>query len=196
MGKFKFLCTICIGTRGTSGSITKRCRWPPRADKRTWTQRISYGWRNEWNQSCPRSVREGQKDCRIRIAWMQVKTGLCINNHTEIFLNVLTLDWYCWFWPMDIKTEYCHIFSYSERANLLHAQNTGLVNQKRKLEAVLQNMNGEIEDLLQEKQVAEEKAKRAVNDVSIIFYSQCENVYTASYTFSIYFLGCNHGWRA
>ncbi|XP_039257328.1 myosin-7-like [Styela clava] len=54
----------------------------------------------------------------------------------------------------------------SERSNLLHAQNTALVNQKRKVESALHNVNGEIEELVQEKLAAEEKAKRAVVDAA------------------------------
>ena len=54
----------------------------------------------------------------------------------------------------------------SERSNLLHTQNTALINQKRKLEGELQHMQGEIEESIQEQRNAEEKAKKAIVDVS------------------------------
>lgn len=53
----------------------------------------------------------------------------------------------------------------SERANLLHTQNTALINQKRKLEGELQNMQGEMEESIQEQRNAEDKAKKAIIDV-------------------------------
>lgn len=56
----------------------------------------------------------------------------------------------------------------SERSNLLHTQNTALINQKRKLEGEVQNIQGDIEELIQEQRNAEEKAKKAILDVSRI----------------------------
>lgn len=56
----------------------------------------------------------------------------------------------------------------SERANLLHTQNTALINQKRKLEGELQTMQGEVEESVQEQRNAEEKAKKAIVDVSLL----------------------------
>lgn len=56
---------------------------------------------------------------------------------------------------------------FSERSNLLHAQNTALANQKRKLESTLHGANGEIEELVQEKMAAVDKAKRAIVDVRV-----------------------------
>merc|ERR1739848_956685 len=38
----------------------------------------------------------------------------------------------------------------SERSNLLHTQNTALINQKRKLEAELQQTQGEVEESVSE----------------------------------------------
>ena len=58
----------------------------------------------------------------------------------------------------------------SERSNLLHTQNTALINQKRKLESELQHMQGEIEESIQEQRNAEEKAKKAIVDVGICIF--------------------------
>ncbi|TMS16935.1 Myosin-7 [Larimichthys crocea] len=48
----------------------------------------------------------------------------------------------------------------AERVNLLTAQNTGLVNHKRKLEADLSVLTGEVDEVVQESRSAEEKAKK------------------------------------
>lgn len=45
-------------------------------------------------------------------------------------------------------------------------QNAGLVNQKRKLEADLSLLTGEVDEATQESRSAEEKAKKAITDVS------------------------------
>ena len=58
----------------------------------------------------------------------------------------------------------------SERSNLLHTQNTALINQKRKMESEMQHMQGEIEESIQEQRNAEEKAKKAIVDVNKIFF--------------------------
>merc|ERR1712038_1693075 len=56
----------------------------------------------------------------------------------------------------------------SERSNLLHTQNTALINQKRKLEAELQQLQGEIEESVSECRNAEEKAKKAITDAAMM----------------------------
>lgn len=54
----------------------------------------------------------------------------------------------------------------SERANLLHTQNTALINQKRKLEGEIHGMAADVEELVQEQRNAEDKAKKAITDAS------------------------------
>ena len=51
-----------------------------------------------------------------------------------------------------------------DRANLLHAQNTSLINQKRKAERELHDIMSEVEECCQEAKNAEEKARKAVVD--------------------------------
>ncbi|GCB85713.1 hypothetical protein scyTo_0026429, partial [Scyliorhinus torazame] len=53
-----------------------------------------------------------------------------------------------------------------ERVNLLHSQNTGLINQKKKLENDINSLSTEVEDAVQECRNAEDKAKKAITDVS------------------------------
>uniref|UniRef100_A0A8K9UFV5 Myosin motor domain-containing protein n=1 Tax=Oncorhynchus mykiss TaxID=8022 RepID=A0A8K9UFV5_ONCMY len=54
----------------------------------------------------------------------------------------------------------------SERVGLLHSQNTSLLNTKKKLETDLVQVQGEVDDIVQEARNAEEKAKKAITDVS------------------------------
>uniref|UniRef100_A0AAR2KTX4 Myosin, heavy chain 7B, cardiac muscle, beta b n=1 Tax=Pygocentrus nattereri TaxID=42514 RepID=A0AAR2KTX4_PYGNA len=56
----------------------------------------------------------------------------------------------------------------AERVNLLHAQNTGLLNQKKKLEGDLSTLAGEVDETLQECRNAEEKAKKAITDAAMM----------------------------
>uniref|UniRef100_A0A8P4G545 Myosin heavy chain 7 n=1 Tax=Dicentrarchus labrax TaxID=13489 RepID=A0A8P4G545_DICLA len=56
----------------------------------------------------------------------------------------------------------------SERVQLLHSQNTGLINQKKKLEADTSQLQTEVEEAVQECRNAEEKAKKAITDAAMM----------------------------
>uniref|UniRef100_A0AAQ5ZVF7 Myosin-7B n=1 Tax=Amphiprion ocellaris TaxID=80972 RepID=A0AAQ5ZVF7_AMPOC len=56
----------------------------------------------------------------------------------------------------------------TERVNLLHSQNTGLINQKKKLECDLSILSNEVDDAVQECRNAEEKAKKAITDAAMM----------------------------
>ncbi|XP_049717463.1 myosin-4 isoform X1 [Elephas maximus indicus] len=56
----------------------------------------------------------------------------------------------------------------SERVQLLHTQNTGLLNTKKKLETDISQIQGEMEDVVQEARNAEEKAKKAITDAAMM----------------------------
>ncbi|XP_053186083.1 myosin-7-like [Scomber japonicus] len=56
----------------------------------------------------------------------------------------------------------------SERVQLLHSQNTSLLNQKKKLESDSAQFQTEVEDALQECRNAEEKAKKAITDAAMM----------------------------
>merc|ERR1711972_1245403 len=56
----------------------------------------------------------------------------------------------------------------NERSNLLHTQNTALINGKRKLENELQVAQGEIEEIVSESRNAEDKAKKAITDAAMM----------------------------
>ncbi|XP_053704649.1 myosin-7B-like [Synchiropus splendidus] len=54
----------------------------------------------------------------------------------------------------------------AERANLLNVQNTGLLNQKRKLETDLSVLSSEVDEVMLESRSVEEKAKKAFSDAA------------------------------
>ncbi|XP_078245982.1 myosin-15 isoform X2 [Pogona vitticeps] len=56
----------------------------------------------------------------------------------------------------------------TERVNLLHTQNTSLINQKKKLETDITQMQNEVEEAIQECRNAEEKAKKAITDAAMM----------------------------
>merc|ERR1712025_1376429 len=56
----------------------------------------------------------------------------------------------------------------TERSNLLHTQNTSLINGKRKLETELQQAQSEIEELIPECRNAEDKAKKSITDAAMM----------------------------
>ncbi|XP_066560793.1 myosin heavy chain, fast skeletal muscle-like [Amia ocellicauda] len=56
----------------------------------------------------------------------------------------------------------------SERVQLLHSQNTSLINTKKKLESDISQLQGEVDDTVQEARNAEEKAKKAITDAAMM----------------------------
>ncbi|XP_018408819.1 PREDICTED: myosin-4-like isoform X2 [Nanorana parkeri] len=56
----------------------------------------------------------------------------------------------------------------SERLQLLHSQNTSLINSKKKLEGDISQIQNEVEEAVQEARNAEEKAKKAITDAALM----------------------------
>uniref|UniRef100_A0A8C9Y6X6 Myosin-7 n=1 Tax=Sander lucioperca TaxID=283035 RepID=A0A8C9Y6X6_SANLU len=56
----------------------------------------------------------------------------------------------------------------NERVQLLHSQNTSLINHKKKLEADTVQLQTEVEDAVQECRNTEEKAKKAITDAAMM----------------------------
>ncbi|XP_073446896.1 myosin-4-like [Dendrobates tinctorius] len=56
----------------------------------------------------------------------------------------------------------------SERLQLLHSQNTSLINSKKKLEGDIGQLQNEVEETVQEARNAEEKAKKAITDAALM----------------------------
>ncbi|TDG97145.1 hypothetical protein EPR50_G00222760 [Perca flavescens] len=72
------------------------------------------------------------------------------------------------------QTERCRklaeqeLLDVSERVQLLHSQNTSLLNQKKKLESDTAQLQSEAEEAVQECRNAEEKAKKAITDAAMM----------------------------
>ncbi|KAM4021031.1 myosin-4-like [Anomaloglossus baeobatrachus] len=56
----------------------------------------------------------------------------------------------------------------SERLQLLHSQNTSLINTKKKLEGDIGQLQNEIEEAVQEARNADDKAKKAITDAALM----------------------------
>ncbi|CAL8302248.1 unnamed protein product [Merluccius merluccius] len=56
----------------------------------------------------------------------------------------------------------------SARIQLLHAQNTGLLNSKKKMESDITQLQSDMEDTVQEAQNADDKAKKAIIDAAMM----------------------------
>ncbi|XP_039358065.1 myosin-1B [Mauremys reevesii] len=56
----------------------------------------------------------------------------------------------------------------SERVQLLHTQNTSLINTKKKLETDISQIQSEMEETIQEARNAEDKAKKAITDAAMM----------------------------
>ncbi|XP_069510588.1 myosin-4-like [Ambystoma mexicanum] len=56
----------------------------------------------------------------------------------------------------------------SERVQLLHSQNTSLINTKKKMEADISQLQSEVEEAVQEARNAEEKAKKSITDAAMM----------------------------
>ncbi|OCT63132.1 hypothetical protein XELAEV_18044229mg [Xenopus laevis] len=56
----------------------------------------------------------------------------------------------------------------TERVQLLHSQNTSLINTKKKLETDVSQLQTEVEEAIQESRNAEEKAKKAITDAAMM----------------------------
>ncbi|CAL8271208.1 unnamed protein product [Lota lota] len=56
----------------------------------------------------------------------------------------------------------------SARIQLLHAQNTGLLNSKKKMESDINQLHSDMEDTVQEAQSADDKAKKAIADAAMM----------------------------
>ncbi|OCT60819.1 myosin-4 [Xenopus laevis] len=56
----------------------------------------------------------------------------------------------------------------TERVQLLHTQNTSLINTKKKIEADIAQLQNEVEEAVQEARNADEKAKKAITDAAMM----------------------------
>ncbi|XP_008292056.1 myosin heavy chain, fast skeletal muscle-like [Stegastes partitus] len=106
------------------------------------------------------SVR-GQDDMKEQVAMVERRTTLMQAEIEELRAAVEQTE-------RSRKMAEQELVDASERAGLLHSQNTSLLNTKKKLEGDLTQLHGEIEEAVQEARNADEKAKKAVTDAAMM----------------------------
>ncbi|XP_033500848.2 myosin heavy chain, fast skeletal muscle-like isoform X2 [Epinephelus lanceolatus] len=106
------------------------------------------------------SVR-GQDDMKEQVAMMERRTALLQAEVEELRAVVEQTE-------RSRKLSEQELVDASERAGLLHSQNTSLLNTKKKLEADVTQLHSEIDDAVQEARNAEEKAKKAITDAAMM----------------------------
>ncbi|XP_071384729.1 myosin heavy chain, fast skeletal muscle-like [Centroberyx affinis] len=106
------------------------------------------------------SVR-GQDDMKEQVAMMERRTNLMQAEIEELRATLEQTE-------RGRKIAEQELIDASERAGLLHSQSTSLLNTKKKLEGDVTQLQGEIEDAVQEARNAEEKAKKAITDAAMM----------------------------
>ncbi|XP_044187685.1 myosin heavy chain, fast skeletal muscle-like [Thunnus albacares] len=106
------------------------------------------------------SVR-GQDDMKEQVTMMERRTTLMQAEIEELRAVVEQTE-------RSRKIAEQELIDTSERAGLLHSQNTSLLNTKKKLDADVTQLHTEIEEAVQEARNAEEKAKKAITDAAMM----------------------------
>ncbi|XP_075999211.1 myosin heavy chain, fast skeletal muscle-like [Genypterus blacodes] len=106
------------------------------------------------------SVR-GQDDMKEQVSMMERRTNL-MQAEIEELRGALEQT------ERGRKIAEQELIDVSERAGLLHSQNTSLLNTKKKLDGDVTQLQGEIEEAVQEARNAEEKAKKAITDAAMM----------------------------
>ncbi|KAM9784598.1 myosin-4-like [Syngnathus typhle] len=100
-------------------------------------------------------------DMKEQVAMMERRTGLMQAEIEELRAVVEQTE-------RSRKLAEQELIDASERAVLLHSQNTSLLNTKKKLETDVTQLHVEIEEASQEARNAEEKAKKAITDAAMM----------------------------
>ncbi|XP_063071718.1 myosin heavy chain, fast skeletal muscle-like [Engraulis encrasicolus] len=103
----------------------------------------------------------GQEDMKEQVAMVERRNGLMIAEIDELRSALEQTE-------RGRKVAEQELQDASERVGLLHSQNTSLLNTKKKLESDLVQVQGEVEDIVQEARNAEEKAKKAITDAAMM----------------------------
>ncbi|XP_056129856.1 myosin heavy chain, fast skeletal muscle-like [Lampris incognitus] len=103
----------------------------------------------------------GQADMREQVAMVERRNNLMLAEIEELRAALEQTE-------RARKIAEQELVDASERVGLLHSQNTNLINTKKKLEADLVQIQGEMEDTVQEARNAEEKAKKAITDAAMM----------------------------
>ncbi|TWW70437.1 Myosin-2 Myosin heavy chain 2 [Takifugu flavidus] len=103
----------------------------------------------------------GQDDMKEQVAMMERRTALLQAEVEELRAAVEQTE-------RSRKLAEQELVDASERAGLLHSQNTSLLNTKKKLESDITQLHSEMEEALQEARNVEEKAKKAITDAAMM----------------------------
>uniref|UniRef100_A0A3P9LN97 Myosin heavy chain, fast skeletal muscle-like n=1 Tax=Oryzias latipes TaxID=8090 RepID=A0A3P9LN97_ORYLA len=102
-----------------------------------------------------------QEDMKEQVAMVERRNGLMLAEIEELRAALEQTE-------RGRKVAEQELVDISERVALLHSQNTSLLNTKKKLEADLVQVQGEVEEAIQEARNAEEKAKKAITDAAMM----------------------------
>ncbi|CAB1326814.1 unnamed protein product [Coregonus sp. 'balchen'] len=100
-------------------------------------------------------------DMKEQVAMVERRNGLMVAEIEELRVALEQTE-------RGRKVAETELVDASERVGLLHSQNTSLLNTKKKLESDLVQVQGEVEDIVQEARNAEEKAKKAITDAAMM----------------------------
>ncbi|XP_062258504.1 myosin heavy chain, fast skeletal muscle-like [Platichthys flesus] len=103
----------------------------------------------------------GQEEMKEQVAMVERRNNLMLAEIEELRVALEQTE-------RGRKVAEQELIDASERVGLLHSQNTSLINTKKKLEADLIQIQGEVEDSVQEARNAEEKAKKAITDAAMM----------------------------
>uniref|UniRef100_A0A3P9JH23 Myosin motor domain-containing protein n=1 Tax=Oryzias latipes TaxID=8090 RepID=A0A3P9JH23_ORYLA len=103
----------------------------------------------------------GQEDMKEQVAMVERRNGLMLAEIEELRAALEQTE-------RGRKVAEQELVDASERVGLLHSQNTSLLNTKKKLESDLVQVQGEVDDAIQEARNAEEKAKKAITDAAMM----------------------------
>nr|XP_061805495.1 myosin heavy chain, fast skeletal muscle-like isoform X2 [Nerophis lumbriciformis] len=103
----------------------------------------------------------GQEDMKEQAAMVERRNGLMLAEIEELRAALEQTE-------RGRKVAEQELVDASERVGLLHSQNTSLLNTKKKLESDFVQVQGEVEDAVQEARNAEEKAKKAITDAAMM----------------------------
>ncbi|XP_075941907.1 myosin heavy chain, fast skeletal muscle-like [Anarhichas minor] len=103
----------------------------------------------------------GQEDMKEQLTMVERRNGLMLAEIEELRAALEQTE-------RGRKVAEQELIDASERVGLLHSQNTNLMNTKKKLETDLVQVQGEVEDSVQEARNAEEKAKKAITDAAMM----------------------------
>ncbi|XP_010902944.3 myosin heavy chain, fast skeletal muscle [Esox lucius] len=100
-------------------------------------------------------------DMKEQVAMVERRNGLMVAEIEELRVALEQTE-------RGRKVAETELVDASERVGLLHSQNTSLLNTKKKLESDLVQVQGEVDDIVQEARNAEEKAKKAITDAAMM----------------------------